>query len=291
MYKKTGFLLLCLILTQCSNNQSSMERPLHSYNQSFQSEEFRKLSMDGSYNTRELGGYKTADGKSVKWGVLFRSDKLSDISLEDQKYLKNLGIQRIVDFRSKAEKTEDPDKIPDGVAYIEMPIEVDGAMRTKIEAILKGEINRNVKDFLIEANEEFIKNYSHIYSKFLKDLAKEQKPTMIHCTAGKDRAGFAAAITLIAIGVSKEDAINDYMKTNEYTAKRIDEMISKIELMSLYQTDGEFLRPLLGVEREYLEAAFKAAENEYGSIENYIRSGLNISEKEIQQLRSFLLET
>ena len=291
MYKKTGFLLLCLILTQCSNNQSSMERPLHSYNQNFQSEEFRKLSMDGSYNTRELGGYKTADGKSVKWGVLFRSDKLSDISLEDQKYLKNLGIQRIVDFRSKAEKTEDPDKIPDGMTYIEMPIEVDGAMRTKIEAILKGEINRNVKDFLIEANEEFIKNYSHIYSKFLKDLAKEQKPTMFHCTAGKDRAGFAAAITLIAIGVSKEDAINDYMKTNEYTAKRIDEMISKIELMSLYQTDGELLRPLLGVEREYLEAAFKAAENEYGSIENYIRSGLNISEKEIQQLRSFLLET
>lgn len=291
MYKKTGFLLLCLILTQCSNNQSSMERPLHSYNQNFQSEEFRKLSMDGSYNTRELGGYKTADGKSVKWGVLFRSDKLSDISLEDQKYLKNLGIQRIVDFRSKAEKTEDPDKIPDGMTYIEMPIEVDGAMRTKIEAILKGEINRNVKDFLIEANEEFIKNYSHIYSKFLKDLAKEQKPTMFHCTAGKDRAGFAAAITLIAIGVSKEDAINDYMKTNEYTAERIDEMISKIELMSLYQTDGELLRPLLGVEREYLEAAFKAAENEYGSIENYIRSGLNISEKEIQQLRSFLLET
>ena len=291
MYKKTGFLLLCLILTQCSNNQSSMERPLHSYNQSFQSEKFRKLSMDGSYNTRELGGYKTTDGKSVKWGVLFRSDKLSDISLEDQKYLKNLGIQRIVDFRSKAEKAEDPDKIPEGVTYIEMPIEVDGAMRTKIEAILKGEINRNVKDFLIEANEEFIKNYSHIYSKFLKDLAKEQKPTMFHCTAGKDRAGFAAAITLIAIGVSKEDAINDYMKTNEYTAERINEMISKIELMSLYQTDGELLRPLLGVEREYLEAAFKTAENEYGSIENYIRSGLNISEKEIQQLRSFLLET
>jgi len=291
MYKKTGFLLLYLILTQCSNNQSSMERPLHSYNLSFQSEEFRKLSMDGSYNSRELGGYKTTDGKSVKWGVLFRSDKLSDISLEDQKYLKNLGIQRIVDFRSKAEKAEDPDKIPEGVAYIEMPIEVDVAMRTKIEAILKGEINRNVKGFLIEANEEFIKNYSHIYSRFLKDLAKEQKPTMFHCTAGKDRAGFAAAITLIAIGVSKEDAINDYMKTNEYTAERINEMISKIELMSLYQTDGELLRPLLGVEREYLEAAFKAAEDEYGSLENYIRNGLNISEKEIQQLRSFLLKT
>jgi protein-tyrosine phosphatase len=171
-----------------------------------------------------------------------------------------------------------------------MPIEVDGAMRTKIEAILKGETDRDVKSFLIEANEEFINNYSHIYSKFLKDLAREQKPTLFHCTAGKDRAGFAAAITLIAIGVSKEDAIEDYMKTNEYTADRIEDMISKIELLSLYQTDGELLRPLLGVEREYLETALKTAEDQYGSIEKYIREGLEISEEEIQKLKSFLLE-
>ena len=80
------------------------------------------------------------------------------------------------------------------------------------------------------------------------------------------------------------------MKTNKYTADRIEEMISKIELMSLYQTDGELLRPLLGVEREYLETAFKTAEDQYGSIEKYIREGLGISEEEIQKLKSFLLE-
>jgi protein-tyrosine phosphatase len=215
---------------------------------------------------------------------------LSDISEADQNYLVNLGIKRIVDFRSKSEKNENPDKIPQDIDYVEMPIEVDGAMRTKIEAILKGETDRDVKSFLIEANEEFINNYGHIYSKFLKDLAREQKPTLFHCTAGKDRAGFAAAITLIAIGVSKEDAIEDYMKTNEYTADRIEDMISEIELMSLYQTDGELLRPLLGVEREYLETALKAAEDQYGSIEKYIREGLEISEEEIQKLKSFLLE-
>ena len=290
MYKKAGIFFLCLVLTQCSETIDLMDRPLHKNNSAFQGEEHRLLPMDGSYNTRELGGYKTLDGKSVKWGVLFRSDKLSDISEADQNYLVNLGIKKIVDFRSKSEKNEDPDKIPEDIDYVEMPIEVDGAMRTKIEAILKGETDRDVKSFLIDANEEFINNYSHIYSKFLKDLAREQKPTLFHCTAGKDRAGFAAAITLIAIGVSKEDAIEDYMKTNEYTADRIEEMISKIELMSLYQTDGELLRPLLGVEREYLEAALKTAEDQYGSIKKYIREGLGISEEEIQKLKSFLLE-
>jgi len=290
MYKKAGIFFLCLVLTQCSETIDLMDRPLHKNNSALQGEEHRLLPMDGSYNTRELGGYKTLDGKSVKWGILFRSDKLSDISEADQNYLVNLGIKKIVDFRSKSEKNEDPDKIPEDIEYVEMPIEVDGAMRTKIEAILKGETDRDVKSFLIEANEEFINNYSHIYSKFLKDLAREQKPTLFHCTAGKDRAGFAAAITLIAIGVSKEDAIEDYMKTNEYTADRIEEMISKIELMSLYQTDGELLRPLLGVEREYLETALKTAEDQYGSIEKYIREGLGISEEEIQKLKSFLLE-
>ena len=290
MYKKAGIFFLCLVLTQCSETIDLMDRPLHKNNSALQGEENRLLPMDGSYNTRELGGYKTLDGKSVKWGVLFRSDKLSDISEADQNYLVNLGIKKIVDFRSKSEKNEDPDRIPQDIDYVEMPIEVDGAMRTKIEAILKGETDRDVKSFLIEANEEFINNYSHIYSRFLKGLAREQKPTLFHCTAGKDRAGFAAAITLIAIGVSKEDAIEDYMKTNEYTADRIEDMISKIELMSLYQTDGEILRPLLGVEREYLETALKTAEDQYGSIEKYIREGLEISEEEIQKLKSFLLE-
>ena len=82
----------------------------------------------------------------------------------------NLGIKRIVDFRSTTEKTEDPDIIPGGISYVEMPIEVDGAIRTQIEGILKGETEGDVKNFLIEANKEFITDYKDVYSKFLKDL-------------------------------------------------------------------------------------------------------------------------
>ena len=96
MKNKAGILLLCLALTQCSEGIDLMDRPLHKNNNSFQNEEHRLLPMDGAHNTRELGGYKTTDGKSVKWGMLFRSDKLSDISEADQKYFKPLALKRLL---------------------------------------------------------------------------------------------------------------------------------------------------------------------------------------------------
>ena len=98
---------------------------IHKDNPDFQTEEYRKISLDGTHNTRELGGYKTTDGKKVKWGVLYRSDKLSDLSTDDQEYLSSLGIKNVIDFRSSNEKSEDPDLIPDGMRYIQLPIEAD----------------------------------------------------------------------------------------------------------------------------------------------------------------------
>jgi len=291
MFKKAGILFLCFALAQCSEKIDLMDRPLHTKNNSFQTEEHRLLPMDGSHNTRELGGYKTTDGKTIKWGKLFRSDKLSDISKTDQAYLQNLGIKKIVDFRSEQEKAEDPNIIPTGISYVEMPISVDGAMRSKIEAVLKGETDREVQSFLIDANKEFVTNYADVYENFLRGLIDEDAPTLFHCTAGKDRAGFAAAITLIALGVSKEDVINDYMKTNAFTQERIEEILGQIELMSLYQSDVEILRPLLGVEQIYIETAFRTAEKKYGSLENFIRNGLNISDEDIQKLRNKFLES
>lgn len=291
MFKKARILFFCFALTQCSETTDLMDRPIHKTDSAFQNEDYRLLPMDGAHNTRELGGYKTADGLSVKWGMLFRSDKLSDISKTDQAYLQNLGIKKIIDFRSKEEKAEDPDIIPKGISYIEMPINVDGAMRSKIEAVLKGETNKEVKSFLIDANKEFVSDYVEVYENFLRGLIDDEGPILFHCTAGKDRAGFAAAITLIALGVSKEDVIKDYMKTNQFTKKRIEEIIKQIELMTLYQTDAEILRPLLGVEREYIETAFHTAEEEYGSLENFIKNGLNISDEDIKKLRNKFLES
>ena len=239
MYKHIGILFLCLGLMQCSETIDLMDRPLHKDNPPLQNEEHRLLPMDGAHNTRELGGYKTTDGKSIKWGMLFRSDKLSDISKTDEEYLKNLGIKKIIDFRSKDEKAEDPDIIPAGIDYLEMPISVDGAMRTKIEAVLKGETDKEVKSFLIDANREFVNDYTDVYENFLRSLIDDGTPTLFHCTAGKDRAGFASAMVLSILGVPREKVIEDYLLTNTYVKDHVDSEMLEIELKTFFQADTD----------------------------------------------------
>ena len=105
---------------------------IHKDNIAYQSEDHRKIVLDGTSNTRELGGYKTEDGRSLKWGVLYRSDKLSELTDADQEYLLQLGIKRVIDFRSSEEKQNEPDQLPSTLKYIEMPIEADGAILSLI---------------------------------------------------------------------------------------------------------------------------------------------------------------
>ena len=141
---------------------------IHKDNVAYQSEEHRKILLDGTSNTRELGGYKTKDGKSLKWGVLYRSDKLSELTDPDQKYLTQLGIKTVIDFRSEEEKQNEPDQVPSNLKYIEMPIEADGAIRPKVEAILKGDLNEDVGAILVETNKEFISDFSGVFKSFIE---------------------------------------------------------------------------------------------------------------------------
>ena len=291
--KSNNYLLLTIpicLLVGCSNNNVENEmKIIHKDNIAYQSEDHRKILFDGTSNTRELGGYKTEDGRSLKWGVLYRSDKLSELTDADQKYLLQLGIKRVIDFRSSEEKQNEPDQLPSTIKYIEMPIEADGAIRPKVEAILKGDLNEDVGAILVETNKEFISDFSGVYKGFIESLIENQEPTLFHCTAGKDRAGFAAALVLLAVGVPEKIVIEDYMKTNKYTEETIQDYINKINLYSLGSVDAEILRPLLGVEERFIRAALDEIKQKYGSVENFIRDELKIRDESIIELKNFLL--
>ena len=291
--KFNNYLLLTIpicLLIGCSNNNVENEmKIIHKDNIAYQSEDHRKIVLDGTSNTRELGGYKTEDGRSLKWGVLYRSDKLSELTDADQEYLLQLGIKRVVDFRSSEEKQNEPDQLPSTIKYIEMPIEADGAIRPKVEAILKGDLNEDVGAILVETNKEFISDFSGVYKGFIESLIENQEPTLFHCTAGKDRAGFAAALVLLAVGVPEKIVIEDYMKTNKYTEETIQDYINKINLYSLGSVDAEILRPLLGVEERFIRAALDEIKQKYGSVENFIRDELKIRDESIIELKNFLL--
>ena len=290
--KFNNYLLLipiCLLVGCGDNNLESEMKIIHKDNIAYQSEEHRKILLDGTSNTRELGGYKTEDGRSLKWGVLYRSDKLSELTDADQEYLLQLGIKRVIDFRSSEEKQNEPDQLPSTLKYIEMPIEADGAIRPKVEAILKGDLNEDVGAILVETNKEFISDFSGVYKGFIESLIENQEPTLFHCTAGKDRAGFAAALVLLAVGVPEKIVIEDYMKTNKYTEETIQDYINKINLYSLGSVDAEILRPLLGVEERFIRAALDEIKQKYGSVENFIRDELKIRDESIVELKNFLL--
>lgn len=291
--KFNNYLLLTIpiyLLIGCSNNNVENEmKIIHKDNIAYQSEDHRKIVLDGTSNTRELGGYKTEDGRSLKWGVLYRSDKLSELTDADQEYLLQLGIKRVIDFRSSEEKQNEPDQLPSTLKYIEMPIEADGAIRPKVEAILKGDLNEDVGAILVETNKEFISDFSGVYKGFIESLIENQEPTLFHCTAGKDRAGFAAALVLLAVGVPEKIVIEDYMKTNKYTEETIQDYINKINLYSLGSVDAEILRPLLGVEERFIRAALDEIKQKYGSVENFIRDELKIRDESIVELKNFLL--
>ena len=291
--KFNNYLLLTIpicLLVGCSNNNVENEmKIIHKDNIAYQSEDHRKILFDGTSNTRELGGYKTEDGRSLKWGVLYRSDKLSELTDADQEYLLQLGIKRVIDFRSSEEKQNEPDQLPSTLKYIEMPIEADGAIRPKVEAILKGDLNEDVGAILVETNKEFISDFSGVYKGFIESLIENQEPTLFHCTAGKDRAGFAAALVLLAVGVPEKIVIEDYMKTNKYTEETIQDYINKINLYSLGSVDAEILRPLLGVEERFIRAALDEIKQKYGSVENFIRDELKIRDESIIELKNFLL--
>lgn len=291
--KFNNYLLLTIpicLLIGCSNNNVENEmKIIHKDNIAYQSEDHRKIVLDGTSNTRELGGYKTEDGRSLKWGVLYRSDKLSELTDADQEYLLQLGIKRVIDFRSSEEKQNEPDQLPSTLKYIEMPIEADGAIRPKVEAILKGDLKEDVGAILVETNKEFISDFSGVYKGFIESLIENQEPTLFHCTAGKDRAGFAAALVLLAVGVPEKIVIEDYMKTNKYTEETIQDYINKINLYSLGSVDAEILRPLLGVEERFIRAALDEIKQKYGNVENFIRDELKIRDESIIELKNFLL--
>ncbi len=290
-------LLLLALATSCGPaNPPPEDRPIPSELPASEREAHRLLPFDGAHNFRDLGGYKAADGRSVKWGKLYRTDKLADLSDADLVFFERLGIRSVVDFRSDSERAAEPDRLPrqdPPLRIVEIPLLTDGVDPSAYrEKILSGEIEElDPSNMLERGNREFVESFSSKYGPWLRSLAEpENLPMAFHCTAGKDRAGFASAIALLALGVPEETVRLDYMRTNEYTADLIRKRALQILIFSLGRTWPETMYPLLGVEERYIDAAFDEMKERFGSIDAYLREGLGIDDTTRARLQAALLE-
>ncbi len=278
---RASVLFVCTIaLFACSDHELYAGMPAHV--------ERRHVVLEGAHNFRDLGGYPAADGRSVRWGLFYRSDALADLTDADVDKVAGLGLKLVCDFRGPDEKAAAPDRLPAENPPQVAELEIDVGAAQLREKIFSGDLD----DFdLVDANRQFAKQYVAQYAAMFERITREQnQPVLVHCTGGKDRAGFASALILRSLGVPLETVFEDFLLTNHYTADRIDRGVRVVRLLSLFRADEAKLRALMGVERENLEAAFESIDAEWGSFDAYRREGLGVSDADLLAFRDMALE-
>lgn len=238
----------------------------------------RRLPLSGCYNFRDLGGYRAADGRSVKWGLLFRSDDLSSLTSADVTHLSSIPIRTVVDFRSQMEIDMAAEKMPSADAkYCQLSIEPGNLSDLRDFANLTSD---GVEEKMEQINEYFVTQDDAIarWAEFFRLLQDDRnEPLVFHCSAGKDRTGMAAALVLFALGVDQSVIMDDYLLSNDYLTGKYQSYIDRYPQ----------LEPLFVVRREFLQAGIDKIEQLFGSPEKFLTEKLGV---DLAKLRDIYLE-
>ncbi len=256
------------------------------------------MELQNLHNTRDLGGMRTKDGRVVKSGRLIRSGELHGASPSDIRWLSD-HVSLIVDFRTAEKRKGVPDPVLPKVENLHLPvlesltagISRDAKSDREAFAMIAREPGK-ARDFMIGNYRKLItSDYSRSqYAAFIRLLMQPRKGAVLwHCTAGKDRAGFAAVIVQEILGVSRRDILADYLKTNE-CLKEEDRHLRKTALRQAEQVNEQAMRYLFGAHDEYLSAIYSTVEDAFGSFDGFITDGLGIGNAEREALRKLYLE-
>ncbi|MGW0666881.1 tyrosine-protein phosphatase [Streptomyces sp. NPDC002746] len=254
--------------------------------------------LAGVRNFRDVGGLPTSDGRRVRYGRLYRSGHLAAATPEDAAFLGGLGLHTVFDFRNAADlKLDGPDVELPGVRNVNVPLTDpadgsefwrmvrDGNM-DELRQILGG---GKGTDRMVASYRSIILDRTAEHSRVLHALAEDSVPALMHCAAGKDRAGLSIAISLLAVGVGRETIEADYLKSND-THRRYRVRRSDTSAAGMSPEVMELLSPLFGAHSEYLGAAFATIDETWGGTDRYLSEGLKITPETRERLRERLLE-
>jgi protein-tyrosine phosphatase len=254
----------------------------------------RRLPFTGVKNFRDLGGYQTSSGRTIRWGVLYRSDSLHKLTDADLKRLASLSLDRIIDFRAEYEKAKEPDRLPAnlGIRVVGIPI-LDSSTeiwRDSREQFIKDNLrNIDPAKYMTQTNVGLATRFTPQMRMFIYELLSANgQPVLFHCAAGKDRTGFAAAILLRILGVPQDLVMEDYLLSNQYYLSAYKWDLALLQLMK-GKRFAAVVKGFLEVRPAYLSTAIEAIDYGYGSFENYARNGLGLTQKDIEQLKILYL--
>ncbi|WP_207940692.1 protein-tyrosine phosphatase [Enterococcus sp. DIV2402] len=268
------------------------------------------LNLEGTFNTRDIGGIKNKEGKTVKYGKMIRSDALGKLTDSDVKFLEDYGVKTVVDFRGIDEVIKAPDKKIGGVREINLspnaPIAAVASGniiddQKKIDALLKEAATEDGRNSLRKRTDEMAEQMKELvnteyankqYTQFLNLLSDESNLGILHhCKGGKDRTGFGAMITLFALDVSEEEVKKDYMLTKKMMEFRNEKRMSEYRKYTDNDTVLEYLSGLMSTKEMYYDAAIKEMKRMAGSIDDYLEQYLHLTREKKQKIKeNFLSE-
>src|SRR5208282_3110784 len=259
----------------------------------------RHVPLEGAVNVRDVGGYRSAYGREVIRGRLFRGDSLSQLTSPDLERLDQLGLRAVIDFRTPGEiLLSGPDRLPDGVELVQLPVS-GGDLGSIYELIASGDHDQQRRclgdgraaSFMVEINRAFVTDarQREAFGAALRLMcAPGRLPLLYPCTSGKDRSGWMTAIVLTALGVPRELVLRDYLLSNDFHRTGYQKLRFDLVKTGIV-ADPELLRPIMEQSATYLGAAFEEADRRYSSFDRFLARGLEVTSALLAELRRALL--
>lgn len=258
----------------------------------------KHLAVQHAENMRELGGYETKDGRKLAPKKLIRSANINHLDTVDKIYLSNYGIKKVVDFRSLEERTSQPDQDIPEAENIFLPIfpieETETASASPKKMMSRLQDGEAAFQQMIEVYTHFVtdahvrKQYRKFFDLVLENTG-ESESLLFHCTAGKDRTGFGAMLLLEGLGVDTDIVMADYLATNRYLKKVVQEMYKKAEHAGFPANALHGIEDMMTAKEAYLQTSFDQIKEHYGSVSEFIQTGIGVTQGEMDDLQKIYL--
>tara|TARA_R110002167_G_scaffold71327_8_gene201309 strand:+ start:697 stop:1476 length:780 start_codon:yes stop_codon:yes gene_type:complete len=242
----------------------------------------RILRFDALDNFRDYGDYATAAGRRIRPGRLLRSAHHARVTPADLERLAAIDIGTVVDLRRPVERSKQPSRRPETFTGEVIESDLDAVGEAPHITFLKtADLTPDSgRRFMTEtyAKLPFAASHLELFSRYFRTLADSDRPVLIHCAAGKDRTGMLAALTHHLLGVGDDDMIEDYLLTNVAVdlETRAPAIAKQLEAMTGRVAAHDAVVAFMGVEPAYLEAAWTAINDRYGSTDAYLAKALGV---------------
>ncbi len=250
----------------------------------------RVIPLPNLPNFRDLGGYETTDGRRVRWDRVYRAAGMDRLTEADHAVLTQMGIRLVCDLRSDAEAEADPDSLPEDVGYLHLPSRTSDNRWLVLAKLLWDP--RHVQQLLPDTYTRVLLDQNpQLFGEIFRRLADaDNLPTVIHCTAGKDRTGIASALLLLVLGVPEETVIADYTLSNhwfDFFQEATRKLMQQLQIMGIDEDD---IGHVLLAQAQTMRFALEYLERHYGSVEDYLRDAAGVEQAVLDAVRANLLE-